>query len=184
MLRFITRTGMIAALALTVTQTSFGQDRFLSNQEIEHTVVKGQTLYSIARGYQLKAEDLGIDNAIRPVVINRPKQSVNKQDMLYQKYLADKEGRASQTVKGAANWFKTENRMMASNYYGMLSNVPVGSIVEVINPQNGKKVYVKIIGGLPNTAENNGATIKLTPVAQTALHAGDAKLQVTVNYYK
>jgi len=150
-------------------------------------------------GYQYSAEDsasmipptmktvstnqskTGILNPANGQVSRKP--SVNKQDALYQKYLADKEGKSAGNEKGVANWFKTENRMMASNYYGMMDNVSVGSIVEVINPMNGSKVYVKIIGSLPSTSENSGALIKLTPVAKEALGGVDGKLRVEVNYF-
>ena len=120
----------------------------------------------------------------RAAVSNDSYFSNNKQTVLRERYAADisRSTKASQT--GFSIWFSTDNQLMSSNYYGLFSDVSVGSVVKVTNLMNNRSVYVKVIGGLPNTAENHGAMIKLTTAAQSVLQSTDGKVRVRVDYGK
>ncbi len=104
----------------------------------------------------------------------------NIQDVLKERYTAELSGKPSSKKEGFAIWFNSDNRTMASRYYGLYTGVPVGSIIKVTNLFNNKVVWVKVIGSLPNTAENNGALVKLTPPARKTLIGNDTKVRVRV----
>ena len=106
----------------------------------------------------------------------------NKQAVLKQRFLSDYSIKTKKSEDGPAIWFSTENKMMKDAYYGLYSRAPVGSVVKVTNLRNNHIVFVKIIGSLPNTAENHGSMIKLTPAAKNALNTVDGKIRVRVDY--
>lgn len=202
---------------------------------IVHSVVEQQTLYSISKLYSVSIEDLRLwnqleNNSIRlgqkliigwaslseqvvepvkkeelaqiddntipmvqnPVVVPVLKKEVqkkttfssSKQQLLEERFLSDVQGLPTKNKKGVSIWFSSGNKMMNSAYYGLFSHVPVGSIVRVTNLMNKRVVFIKVIGGLPNTSENTGALIKLTPAARRILGTTDKKARVKVDYVK
>ena len=110
--------------------------------------------------------------------------SNNKQEILQQRFVSDNGTKDAKSQEGVAIWFTTDNKMMSSSYYGLFSDVPVGSIIKVTNLMNNRVVFVKVIGNLPDTAENHGALIKLTPAAKKLLQTSDGKIRVRINYAK
>lgn len=103
----------------------------------------------------------------------------DKQKVLQTAYNAQRNNKAKE---GVAIWFQTENTMMNSSYYALFSDAKVGSMIRITNLMNNKTIYAKVIGKLPNTAENNGATIKLTPACKKLLQNNDHKLRIRVRY--
>lgn len=108
--------------------------------------------------------------------------STNKQEVLKQRFLVSTADGTDAKKEGVAIWFNTDNRMMSSTYYGLFSDADVGSVVKVTNLMNNNVVFVKVIGGLPDTAENAGAMIKLTSAARDVLRTSDGKIRVRVEY--
>ena len=50
-------------------------------------------------------------------------------------------------------------------YLALHKTAPVGTIMQVKNAMNGLYVYVRVIGKLPNTGENNNILVRLSPRA-------------------
>ncbi len=59
---------------------------------------------------------------------------------------------------------------------------PIGTIIKVQYPLNDKKVYVKVIGRMPNTPENETLVIILSKTASELLGILDEKFQVSLTY--
>lgn len=207
----------------------------LVKKPIFHYVTEQQTLYSISKMYNVSVDDLKLwnrlqnnsiglgqelvigwkfsseneqkpkieavqsqidDNTIhlaepekKPVAPQKKVQkktsfSSSKQQLLKERYLSDIQGQPTKNKKGVSIWFSSGNKMMNSAYYGLFSHVPVGSVVRVTNLMNKRVVYIKVIGSLPNTSENTGALIKLTPAARRILGTTDKKARVRVDYAK
>jgi hypothetical protein len=60
--------------------------------------------------------------------------------------------------------------------------VAVGTILKVNNPGNGKAVYAKVLGNLPDMKESAGLTIRISDAAATELGVGSPKFPVDVKY--
>jgi len=67
-------------------------------------------------------------------------------------------------------------------YLALHKTAPVGTIMQVRNSMNGQAVYVRVIGKLPNTGENNNILVRLSPRAVQKLGTSDSRFRVETNY--
>ena len=67
-------------------------------------------------------------------------------------------------------------------YLALHKTAPVGMIMQVKNTMNGQSVYVRVIGRLPDTGENNNVLVRLSPRAVQKLGTPDAHFRVETSY--
>lgn len=67
-------------------------------------------------------------------------------------------------------------------YLALHKTAPVGTIMQVKNQMNGQSVYVRVIGPLPDTGENENILVRLSPRAVQKLGTSDAKFRVETSY--
>ena len=67
-------------------------------------------------------------------------------------------------------------------YLALHKTAPVGTIMQVKNAMNGQSVYVRVIGKLPDTGENNNILVRLSPRAVQKLGTADSRFRVETNY--
>jgi len=67
-------------------------------------------------------------------------------------------------------------------YLALHKTAPVGTIMQVKNQMNGQSVYVRVIGALPDTGENNNVLVRLSPRAVQKLGTSDSKFRVETSY--
>ncbi|MDJ0364080.1 LysM peptidoglycan-binding domain-containing protein [Hymenobacter sp. H14-R3] len=67
-------------------------------------------------------------------------------------------------------------------YLALHKTAPVGTIMQVKNQMNGQSVYVRVIGTLPDTGENDNILVRLSPRAVQKLGTTDAKFRVETSY--
>jgi LysM repeat protein len=67
-------------------------------------------------------------------------------------------------------------------YLALHKTAAVGTIMQVRNIMNGQSVYVRVIGVLPNTGENNNILVRLSPRAVQRLATPDARFRVETSY--
>ncbi|MGI4835851.1 MAG: LysM peptidoglycan-binding domain-containing protein [Janthinobacterium lividum] len=67
-------------------------------------------------------------------------------------------------------------------YLALHKTAPVGTIMEVKNMLNGQTVYVRVIGQLPDTGENDNILVRLSPRAVAKLGTTDARFRVETSY--
>ncbi|QKG56878.1 LysM peptidoglycan-binding domain-containing protein [Hymenobacter sp. BRD128] len=67
-------------------------------------------------------------------------------------------------------------------YLALHKTAPVGTIMQVKNQMNGQSVYVRVIGTLPDTGENENILVRLSPRAVQKLGTADAKFRVETSY--
>ncbi len=84
------------------------------------------------------------------------------------------------TEKGIATWSKGNND--DGQLYALHPTAPVGTLITVKNMMNNSSVQVKVIGKLPNTADNHNVMIKLSGSAARQLNVLDDKFLATINY--
>ena len=198
-----------------------------------HTVVKGETLFSIARRYNMSpaelaklnglSTDAGVrlgqklvvsgddagDNTPTPAVTYQPKTTAEPKapapdpakpaqiatvtpatpaEKAAEKE-AEKEEDRSPTRASEVVTRVTESGMGApidksvtDKYLALHKTAPVGTIMQVKNAGNGQSVYVRVIGKLPDTGENNSILVRLSPRAMQKLGTADSKFRVETSY--
>ena len=74
------------------------------------------------------------------------------------------------------------DKSITDKYLALHKTAPVGTIMQVKNSMNGQSVYVRVIGRLPNTGENNNILVRLSPRAVQKLGTADSRFRVETNY--
>jgi LysM repeat protein len=69
-----------------------------------------------------------------------------------------------------------------NKYLALHKSAPVGTIMQVKNAMNGQVVYVRVIGKLPNTGENENVIVRVSKKAYQKLGAVDSKFRVDLSY--
>ncbi|MFB9862498.1 LysM peptidoglycan-binding domain-containing protein [Rufibacter immobilis] len=75
-----------------------------------------------------------------------------------------------------------EQRSDANKFLALHKTAPVGTIMAVKNPMNDQTVYVRVIGKLPATGENDKVLVKLSKKACQQIGAVDKRFRVEVSY--
>ncbi|HEX8507373.1 MAG TPA: LysM peptidoglycan-binding domain-containing protein [Hymenobacter sp.] len=73
-------------------------------------------------------------------------------------------------------------KSVTDKYLALHKTAPVGTIMQVRNAMNGQSVYVRVIGKLPDTGENNNILVRLSPRAVQKLGTADSRFRVETNY--
>ncbi len=74
------------------------------------------------------------------------------------------------------------DKSVTDKYLALHKTAPVGTIMQVKNSMNGQSVYVRVIGKLPETGENNNILVRLSPRAVQKLGTADSRFRVETNY--
>lgn len=85
------------------------------------------------------------------------------------------------TESGVCAWI-TDGDNQSSKFFALHRTAPMGTIIKVTNKMNGKSVYVKVVGVLPDTGENDKVIIKISDTAVERLGALDQHFQVDLSY--
>ncbi len=79
--------------------------------------------------------------------------------------------------------FRTTSGWADAKFYLLIDKVQPGTIVKVINPDNNKVVYAKVLGEMSGIRQNEGLNIRISNAAATALQVLEQdKFIVKVNY--
>src|SRR6185437_920718 len=79
------------------------------------------------------------------------------------------------TEKGPAVFFEMAGGASATVFYAFHNTTPRGTIIKVFNPGNGKTIFVKVLGPLPETKQYYNSIIGITGAAKEALGVNDNK---------
>ncbi|MFM7218029.1 MAG: hypothetical protein ACKO1U_08435, partial [Bacteroidota bacterium] len=83
--------------------------------------------------------------------------------------------------QGLATFIPDED-INPNKYYALHRSAPFGTIIKVTNKMNGKSVFVKVVGVLPDTGENDGIIIKISRSGADQLGVLDQRFQVDLLY--
>jgi hypothetical protein len=83
----------------------------------------------------------------------------------------------------SAGIFKTASGWQDAKYYALIDNVEPGTIIRVVNPNNNKAVYAKVLDKMTGIRQNQGYDVRISNAAATALDISDTeKFFVRVHY--
>lgn len=72
----------------------------------------------------------------------------------------------------------------SSKFFALHRTAKVGTVIKVKNLMNDLTVYVRVIGTIPETSDNENVIIKLNQRAYDHLKAVDKRFRVKLNYFK
>ncbi len=79
--------------------------------------------------------------------------------------------------------FKTISGWQDAKYYLLMDGVQPGTVVKIINPENNKTVFAKVLGEMSGIRQNEGLDIRISNAAASALQVKEQdKFIVKVNY--
>lgn len=82
---------------------------------------------------------------------------------------------------GVATWID-DGSIVSEKKLALHRTAPPGTIIQLTNPRTGKKVYVKVIGRLPDAVEEQNVLIKVTKNTAEDLGAIDKYFRVEMSY--
>jgi len=83
--------------------------------------------------------------------------------------------------QGVATWIDDEN-INPNKYFALHRTAPVGTIVKVTNRMNKRSVFVKVVGKLPDTGDNDNIVIKVSKASAEKLGVRDPRFQSELTY--
>lgn len=90
-------------------------------------------------------------------------------------------GRKEVSETGVASWIRDDD-INPNKYYGLHRTAPIGTIVKVTNKMNGKYVFVKVVGVLPDTGDNTDLIIKISKASAEKLGVRDTRFQSELSF--
>lgn len=162
------------------------------SSENMHVVAAGETIFSLAKKYQIdisefvEANDLS-DNKIKIgqkllVTKTEIEKELEKAKKVETEQYVVKETGIRVVEEGLAEVIKTKNR--TRKYLALHREAPAGSIMKVTNEANGTTILVKIVGKLNPVGVDQKIMVKLSPFAYYKLRPKDSKLRAKVVYYE
>jgi LysM repeat protein len=89
----------------------------------------------------------------------------------------------SKTETVTSGIFKTTSGWEDAKFYLLIDAVPSGTIVRIINPENNKAIYAKVLGEMNGIRQNQGLNIRMSNAAASTLGITDTeKFIVKLNY--
>ena len=86
------------------------------------------------------------------------------------------------TQSGRAGVFKSSSGREDGKYYCLHNQAPANSIVKIINPQNNKAIYAKVLDVMPDLKQNEGLVLRLSNAAADELGVTTSEFECTINY--
>ena len=90
-------------------------------------------------------------------------------------------GRQEMNESGVASWIDDETAG-SNKYYALHRTAPTGTIIKITNKMNSRSVYVKVVGKLPDTGDNDGLIIKVSKSSAEKLGVLDQRFQASLLY--
>ncbi len=148
----------------------------------KHHVQVGETLNAIATKRNVSEDSLRKWNKLASNNI-----SIG-QTLWYRTYLrtdapaTSREAYGKKVEEGIA--MQIEDMENTDKYLALHKSLPIGTLVEIRNLMNNKKVYVRVVGQLPDTGVNQNVIVRLTSQSFKRLGILDARARVELTYYE
>ena len=161
-------------------------------------VQTGDLLETIAAKYKVRPDSLVIWNKLpntyltigqKLLVKGEPDQdelnkrkNVEKLSYGTRRKVTDGGGFTKIIEEGTAR--KIEDVVDTKKYLALHRSLPIGAMIEVRNLMNNQKIFVKVVGKLPETGLNKNVLVRLTPICFDRLGVIDPMTRVEVSYFE
>ena len=146
-----------------------------SQSRNNHIVIKGETIYSISKKYDISIEKIKELNNINNNAI-----SIGQNILIENKSEIEEEKMITSRVEAFASSINEIDE--SDKYLALHKSADTGTIIFVKNQMNGNIVIVRVIGTLPNTGVNDKIDIRLSNIAFEKLNAKDEVIPVELTY--
>lgn len=161
-----------------------------------HLVVAGETLYSIAKLYKRKVEELRTwnslpDNTIHAgqvLVVSRsmntlppPPKAPPLTNTPNRRVTPSQNGVSLVKETGMAGWIDSKY-LDPQKSLALHKTAPVGTVVKITNNENSRSIYAKVIGTLPPTSDNENTIILISKSAADVLGVSRQRFPAIINY--
>ena len=177
---------------------SIGIEKTNTENYILHKVEKSEGLYAIARKYRTTATAIQEANNLTntslqlgqvlkvPTTQNLSSTKVTSNKKINQTPVITAKNYSYENSKevnetGLAGWINDKNSNPKKSI-ALHNTALIGTIMKVSNPATGKMVYVKIIGTIPNSIENENLVILLSKAASSLIDSTEPKFKVNLTY--
>ena len=116
---------------------------------------------------------------VKAPVVKKDKEV--KEDSTLNKEAVVSNGANKITETGVVSWFG-DGDLNQNKFYALHRTVPIGTIIKVTNRMNNNSVFVKVVGALPTTGDNENIILKITQAAAQRIGALDQKFQAELSY--
>ena len=148
----------------------------------KHYVQTGETVFSISEDRNVSVDSLRAWNKLMSDDLKIG------QILWYRNYAKANETPIRREVFGKkieeGIAMQIENMDDNDKYLALHKDLPIGSLIEVRNLMNNKKVYVRVVGQLPSTGINENVIVRLTSRSFKQLGILDARARVELIYYE
>lgn len=174
---------------------------------VYHTVLKGETFFSIAKKYGIQVKDIKKWNKIEDnslklgsklIVINPQKQKKATNKTITTKYgdkispevvkntdeideKGKKKGTKILTESGIATYID-DGSIITKKNMALHISAPRGTIITLTNPMNNKQVFVNVVGKFNPVGEDANLKLKITKAAADKLGVLDRYFKVIITY--
>jgi LysM domain len=118
-----------------------------------------------------------------PVTVSNANEKVNNYALSHSNggFFSIDYSASGKSSSGEAGTFKSTSGWSDGKYYALMNGVAVGTIIRVASP-NGKSIYAKVLGQLPDMKESIGLVIRISNAASAELGLGEGKFPVEIKY--
>ncbi|WP_316783654.1 LysM peptidoglycan-binding domain-containing protein [Pedobacter frigiditerrae] len=173
-----------------------------SDASFEHTVVAGETIYSIAQKYSLTTYQLKTFNNLtstdvtvgQKLIIKGAKPAATTGDDDEEstgspntikdptlKYAPSKYGLTQFEEKGTAVWIADQD-LDASKMLVLHRTAPVGTVIKITNPMSNRTTYAKVVGKFTENESTKDVIIVMTKAVADAVGALDKRFFCNITY--
>ncbi len=184
-------------------------NKALPGDWITHTVVQGETLFSIAKTYNAKLDDLISWNALtsnnlnagQNLKVGREAASASSVPVVpssvpivvnNERKEGQLTGDASEPDPTSSTAYKNiketglaeliDGTANHKKYLVLHRDAPVGTIMRVRNEENDITIFARVVGRFPEVGDSNRLVIKLSKAAYDQLKAVNSRFPVEVSY--
>ncbi|TCC91810.1 LysM peptidoglycan-binding domain-containing protein [Pedobacter frigiditerrae] len=167
----------------------------------EHTVVAGETIYSIAQKYSLTTYQLKTFNNLtstdvvvgQKLIIKGAKLAATEGDDEEStgspntikdptlKYAPSKYGLTQFEEKGIAVWIADQD-LDATKMLVLHRTAPVGTVIKITNPMSNRTTYAKVVGKFTENESTKDVIIVMTKAVADAVGALDKRFTCNITY--
>ena len=162
---------------------SIGQKLYVSPPQSEQTTAPAEKPKASEKNSSMLPGS--VDSANKNPISNAPAAPVKKEVENSRPNLQDVDMGEVREIKkvlehGIAEVIDDSND--TKKYLALHRSAPVGTIMQIKNEMNNQSVFVRVVGSIPNTGDNDKVLVKISKKAYERLGAVDPRFPVEVSY--